>query len=565
MKTTYCGLLLLLIFAQWSVSAQQAPAQSAQSARLDNSLSAVYVTQSATALAAGDLKTVEGLLRVALEFDPKNSDAYYLQGEMYQKMGGKIPEAIKSYQSALDAANWSTYTDSECMLKLAPLLIRTKHYAQAADTLQGIGVSNAAYYLEYAHALAGMGNTFQASNLLQAAQNAYPSDANIAVFRAAIDPIFRAQLARRYLSASAVPSSDKAVLAGLVIDTTDTATKGRLIALYEKSFGFSPQVYAQSLMIATSVTPAQIDNYVTSGLLSDGALTEKLYAALPTGSAKSDLVGKIDAYTGTVNLDTNGDGIPEETATYRNGKLERLVVDPHQDGVPEYDISFSSGVPSSVKLMIDGSPYTLTYGTYPFVATASADTKGDQTTYTLDPERVSFSLFGGKPTVPAAPASFPPRVSAPDSITTHDLFSFAVQIATKNKSTQQPVSLWKKSINDILTMEKQWQSGRYNYRAVFHGGEKYSAEIDMDNDGYYEVHELYRNGKLYKVTYDGDHDGIPGFTLVLQPYPILSWDFNDDGVADEVEKRVNPTTTILEFSTKMNGVFDVVTKEAVKK
>lgn len=566
LKTTYCGLLLLLFLAQWTVSAQQAPPASppSRTARLNTSLSAIYLTQGASALSKGDLKTAAGLLKVALEFDPTSSDAHYLEGEMYQKMGGKIPEAIKSYETALNESNWSKYTDSECRLKLAPLLIRTKRYGEAADTLQGLGASSAEYYLEYARALAGMGSTFQAKNLLRVAYEAYPSDAGVAALRISLDPTFRAQLARRYLSGTEGVPPEKTVLSALVAHTGDLATRGRLVALYDKTYGFSPQVFAESLVGAKNVTTAEIDKYAASGLLSDGALTEKLYASLPTGAAKSDLASKIGSFSGTVTLDTNGDGIPEETAVYKGGKITTLTVDPNQDGVAKYDVTFASDVPKRATVQIDGVPYTLTYGSYPFVATAVSDVNGDETTYTLDPGQVAFSLFGARASVPGAPSSFPPRVEAPDSVTKHELFSFAVKIETKNKSTQAPVSLWKKSINDILTLEQQWQSGRYNYKAVFHGGEKYSAEIDMDNDGYYEVHERYRDGKLYEITYDGDHDGIPGFTLVLAPYPILSWDFNDDGVADEVEKKISPTTTILEFSTKMNGVFDVVKKEVKK-
>lgn len=566
LKTTYrIGLLVILTTLGWSTDAQSVSvAEPADVQHQDTMLSRIYVEQSATALTKKDWTTAGALLRIALEFDSRNSDALYLRGRMYEEMGGSIPQAISAFRAALSFAEWTLYLPSECKLKLAPLLIRTKQYDGALTVLQGMGTATADYLYNVAEALMGAGDRYRARNLLEQAVSAFPTDRRFMVLRIRIDPNYRRNLAAQYLAGVNSVSPAQGVLAALIRDTQDSVEKGHLISLYNRSFPPSPAVFAQSLLALSHVTAVEIDRFVADGLLSNGSLTEELYRHLPAGPAKNRLAQKVADYSGTVGLDTNGDGFDEESADYSAGKLTRLVVDSDQDGVPEYRIDFSNGLPSSVALVKGGTTYRLTYAGYPFLSSATFDLNGERVNYTLEPGRVAFPLFGARRSLPGGPEAFPPLVDPIASLSRQALFAFATQVATTSSSTNQPVSLWKKSIGDLLLLEKQWQGGRYTYKAVYRHGQEISAEIDLNNDGYYEVHERYRDGKLWKVTYDGDHDGIPEFTLVLQPYPTLSWDFNGDGIADEIEKRVSPNTTILEFSTKMNGVFDVVTREVRK-
>lgn len=560
------GIALLLVTLAWSAYAQSSSSSSEPQAvkRQDRLISQIYVEQAANALAKKNWNAVESLVKVALEFDHRSSDALYLRAEALQSQGGEIPKAISSYRAALASDTFKRFTATSCTMKLVPLLLRTKHYREALHDLRGLGNLDAAVLYYNAEGLVGLGRDFQARNLLAQAQAAYPGDARFSLLRVRIDPQYRQTVALRYLGATSSTAIDRRVLVGIVSHTRNPSVKRRLVALYNKYFPPSTTVFAQSLLASSTVTPAQIDRYVSDGLLANGRLTQRLYAHLSPGAARNRLIAKEAAYTGQVGLDTNGDGFNEETAHYSAGTLQSLTVDPNQNGVPEYDVGFSGGVPNTVAFSSGGVTYHLTYGSYPFVAQASVDEKGSRASYTLLPGRVSFPLFGARTSIPSGPAAFPPLVKTSATIGRHELFSFATEIKTTNSVSQLPVSLWKKSIDNIIELEKGWQGGRYTYRAFYHGGQKYSAEIDLDNDGYYEVHEYYRNGKVWKITYDGDKDGIPEFTLVLKPYPILSWDFNDDGVPDEIEKKISPTTTILEFSTKMNGVYNVTTKEVKK-
>lgn len=566
LKTTYLGLLLILTVSQLSMQAQQAvpSGPAANIADQNAKISSIYVDQSSSALAKKDWTTMSALLRVALEFDPGNSDALFLQGEMYEAVGGKISQAIDAYDSALNESHWDRFGETQCRMKLAPLLIRTKQYGRALAVLQGLGTSSASYLENYSDALVGLGRDFKARQLLATAVQAYPTDARLASLRIRLDTSYRSALTEQYLSMSASSSISAAVLVSLIRYTRDAVTKRKLLTLYDKSFSPSPEVYGESLLASGSIGKNEVDTYVSDGLLSNGNLTGELYRKLPSGPTKSYLAAKIGAYSGKVTLDTNDDGIPEETAEYRNGTIDRLVVDSNQDDVPEYDIGFVGGIPRTVEYTMDGLSYAATYGQYPFLSTATSHSADLQTTYSLESDRISLPLFGGRSQLPEPPTAFPPLVRSEKPPSKESLFAFAEQVETKNLKTNTPVSLWKKSINDILLLDKEWQSGQYTYKAVYHGGVKFSAEIDLDNDGYYEAREYYRNGKLYKITYDPNRKSDPEFTLALDPYPILSWDFNQDGLIDEIEKRINPTTTLLEFSTKMNGVFDVNTKEVTK-
>ncbi len=560
-KASSVGILLLLLLPGASLQAQSGADGSPPPnvVKQNDLLSGVYVDQARSALSSGDLKTVAGLLPVALEFNPESSDALYLRALLDERQGGNIPSTISSLRAALESDHWNVYSSSDAVAKLAPLLIRTKDYTAALNLLQGMGTTSADHLYYVAEALVGSGQDFKARNLLEQAEKSYPKDARFAELRIRIDPAYRAQVARTFLRNPGTLA--KSTATALIEYTATPSLSDQLIGTFDKHFGSTPIVFAYSLLAGTAVTSAQIDTYVKDNLLSDGRLTARLFAHIAPGPEKSYLAKKVGEYTGTVNLDTNNDGIPEETATYSAGVLQRLSVDDNQDGVNEYEISFAAGTPTELSLLSHGTHFRLTYADYPFLASAEFTEAGKKTLYTLEPQQVSFPLFGARTSVPSGPANFPPIVKAPNSVGKKELFAFASEVQTTEGAKSTPVSVWKKSLGDILILEKEWNGGQYAYKAVYHHGVETAAEIDVDNDGYYEVREHFNDGKLEKLTYDGNHKGIPEFILTMDPYPVLSWDFNQDGLIDEVEKQVSPKTTILEFSTKMNGVFDVVTKE----
>ena len=563
-KASSVGILLLLLLPAVFTHAQTSAASSPPPnvAKQNVLLSGVYVDQARSALSSGDLKTVAGLLPIALEFNPQNSDALYLRALLDEKRGGDIPSTISSLKAALDSDHWTAFSPNDAIAKLAPLLIRTKAYSAALNLLQGMGTTSADHLYYISEALIGNGNDFQARNLLEQAERSYPKDSRFIDLRLRIDPAYRTQMAQTFLRS---PGSVTGSTATRLIEyTADPTIAARLIGEFDRQFGSTPVVFAYSLLAGKAITSAQIDTYVKDNLLSNGDLTERLFAHIAPGPEKSYLAKKVSEFTGTVTLDTNHDGIPEESATYSAGILQHLSVDKNQNGVNEYEVSFASGTPAGLTLLSHGTLFQLTYGDYPFLASAEFAEAGRKTLYTLEPGQVSFPLFGARTAIPSGPAHFPPVVDPPYSIGKKELFAFASEVQTTQGTQSTPVSVWKKSLGDILVLEKEWNGGRYAYKAVYHHGEETSAEIDVDNDGYYEVKEHFKNGKLEKLTYDGTHKGIPEFTLTMTPYPVLSWDFNQDGLIDEVEKQVSPTTTILEFSTKMNGAFDVVTKEVKK-
>lgn len=563
-KASSVGILLLILLPAASVQAQNAAISSPPPnvVKQNELLSGVYVDQARSALSSGDLKTVEGLLPVALEFNPGNSDALYLRALLDEKRGGNIPSTISSLRAALNSDHWKVYSSTDAVAKLAPLLIRTKAYSAALNLLQGMGTTSADHLYYICEALVGDGKDFQARNLLEQAEKSYPKDTRFIDLRLRIDPSYRAEIAQTFLRNPGALAKSAATT--LIEYAADPSLALQLIGAFDKHFGSTPVVFAYSLLAGKAITAAQIDTYVKDGLLSNGGLTARLFSHIAPGPEKSYLAKKVAGFTGTVTLDRNNDGIPEESAAYSAGVLQHLSVDNNQDGVNEYEISFASGTPTRLTVLSHGTLFRLTYAAYPFLATAEFTEAGRTTLYTLEPEQVSFPLFGARTAVPSGPAHFPPVVNPPTSVGKQELFAFASEVQTTEGKKNTPVSVWKKSLGDILVLEKEWNGGRYAYKAVYQHGVETAAEIDVDNDGYYEVREHFIDGKLEKLTYDGNHKGVPEFTLTMTPYPVLSWDFNQNGLIDEVEKQVSPKTTILEFSTKMNGVFNVVTKEVKK-
>lgn len=531
-------------------------------ATLNSDLSRLYMKEATTAFNSKEWTVADRLVGIALEFNPNNSDAYYLRGEMLFAHDKNIPGAISAYTEALSRSSWHQFDASTCKLSLAPLLIRTKQYERAFRLLETITSDSADYLFEYSSALNWLGKTTAARNTLQSAMQIYPNDYRFAIERIKIDPIYRQAMAEHFLANQDVGRFPASVLAGLIRDTTNTVVKRKLIALYEARFPPSAEVYAESLLASSSVTSSEIDKFVANGSLSDGNLVADLSRAVANTPAAQYLSRKLSTYTGTVSLDLNGDGIPEETATYASGRLTSLKYDGNQDGVDEYSLTFANGLPSSLTLMEGATAYVLDYSKYPFVSSASVTEGGTLTHYTLIPDHVSADVVAGASS--SGFVDFPPRVRPGYIVNRNELFAFSNEVATTVAASAQPVAIWRRSLNDILHMASQWESGSFRYKAVFHGNEKVSAMRDINGNGYYAVKEYYRNGKLWKLTYNGNHGRAPEFILQFDPYPILSWDYDQDGIIDAVEKKLPDGTIVRMFSTKMNGVFNVVTTEAPK-
>ena len=577
----------------------------------DLQLSFVYANQAMTAIRAKDWVTAEGLIGVALQFNPSNSDALFERGVVLEQTPSGIVGAVSAWEAALSAGQWSAHEPDACRLKLAALLYRTKRYAEAVAVLSKMGTNDTADRLEHsALSLAGEGNTAEAARVLEQAVRVHPNNYRLVVERVRIDPAYRHGLAERFLTRTDIGYLPSEVLREIIIDTPQAQQKKELIDVYNLLYPPSARVIGESLLIAEKVSDPMIDQFVAAGGLKEGGLAEQLYASLKTPEGRAYLAAIARKFTGTSDLDTNRDGFTEREAVYASGRIVRLVVDDRQDGQPEFDVQFQDGVPSAVVANHDGIEYHVVYGEYPYVKSVDFTQGEMKTTYTMAPSGFSLRLFeehtdavGQRPATaagdlrrgaafagagsigtvagdpvksaagneaPSGMAALPtsllfPRLASPQPVVTRDLlFGSANTIEEDNLALKVPVTTFRLGVDGILKMESEWEKGSFRYLVEYHGKEKVLGLRDISNDGKFDVAEHYKGGKLVRLTYDPKQDGKPLFWIDFGIYPTLYWDYNGDGVPDAVEKRISPTRTLVEISTKLNGVFDIQTEEVTK-
>ena len=76
-------------------------------------------------------------------------------------------------------------------------------------------------------------------------------------------------------------------------------------------------------------------------------------------------------------------------------------------------------------------------------------------------------------------------------------------------------------------------------------------------NGIFQVSEIWRGGRLVSQEIDTDGDGKTDFRESFGAQPVRAWDYNEDGIDDSRELRGPRGTTVQEFSTALNGVFDL--------
>ena len=80
---------------------------------------------------------------------------------------------------------------------------------------------------------------------------------------------------------------------------------------------------------------------------------------------------------------------------------------------------------------------------------------------------------------------------------------------------------------------------------------------DLDGDGRFEIQEKYVSGRLALLSWDQDGDGNTDYAQELGSKPVMYWDYNDDGVFDSREYEDSRGYTVREFSSKLDGEYDL--------
>jgi tetratricopeptide (TPR) repeat protein len=540
-RSTIAVAIVVLVLAAATVAAQETGPRTA---------AAALVSQAAAARRAGDAAAAADLVRRALELDPAFSNALYLRALMRLADRSTTRQAVDDLRAALGFGTWQDMDADDAAVDLGETLLRTRRPLEAIPLLEGVSArrpadprplvalaaayraagrtdaalaagargrsrfpAEPAFVLGLSAALAGAGRAAAAFTLVAEAAAEAPSDARLAVRQAELetDP------ARR------LASVDRALAAG----STDP---------------LAPVLGLESRPPAASASRF-LGLFLSTGGLSRSDLAERAARAI-TGSA--DLAKQLEkamaTYTGSRELDRDGDGWWEERWEVRSGSIARWTRDANQDGVPEYDAVFADGRPVSMAFETpEGGQSTLYYGEYPWVDRVVDAGPGAGRTWTLAHRSLGAPILGdGGARVPTA----------------GEVVRAAVRLEEPAGSTAGIRSVEMRDGLRVYLEEDANGDGRVDHRLWYERGVPVRGERDLTGDGSFEAVETWTAGVLSQLSVDTNGDGRFDYAETYHPAARL-WDYNEDGRNDSRETSDGAGGLVREFSTRADGRFDL--------
>lgn len=548
-------------------------------------LAGEYLAQARQAFREGRREQAAALLQAALEFQPQSSEASYLYARVLLGEQSGSFRAVSHLLQALEADTWVETDPLEAVTQLSGFYARTRRFAEARRLLDSLEPGAAPANLGsrctpalaaiWARALAGLGQASESEGFLRRALERFPAAADLHLLLA------RQLVARGRSSEAAealrratrvLPESPEAVLALAALERS-AAARAELVDRYLAMGGTDAGAALLALRGAPKDPARYFEHFLRLGgdrqILYVDELQELAQRhrqdAAPQGPAwlriAATLAERAGRYSGARTLDADADGLYEELYEYAGGQLVGWLLDADQDGQPEARVSFSGGVPQSVTLERAQS-VELRYSAYPALATVTFRVGDSRRAYSLFPYQFNAPAFAaetggasgrGAGASAAAPLRlrFRSELPADEARVRRQSYSMTEQ----GPSGERLYHL----LEGAVTRMEQDPDGRGGYRHVVHYDASGPAEgrKDGDGDGRYEIRERYAGGRLAAVFLDADGDGVEEFAQVLGAAPRSSWDYNADGRYDSVEYQTPEGDTVREFSSRLNGVFDL--------
>ena len=100
-------------------------------------------------------------------------------------------------------------------------------------------------------------------------------------------------------------------------------------------------------------------------------------------------------------------------------------------------------------------------------------------------------------------------------------------------------------------------SGKIDHKVWYSNGVPVRGVRDLNGNGVFEVQETWANGEIATIAADTNDNGKIDYRETFGAHPMKSWDYNEDGIIDSREYPDGRGRIVRDFSTAMNGVFDL--------
>jgi len=531
-----------------------------------------YRAYAIEAAEAGRWEDSETILSGAADYADDASDLSYLLALARLKLGRPVGSALEAVRRGLLVSRWDLYSAEQARLLEAECLIRLRAFGEALRSLGGAGHSADADYLTLL-ALRGQSDLHGYSLLMDSALADHPRDTRFPalLFKEAAKGQPSAEelrlvdgaLKRLYFLAETDPSLVLSAQAFI----RDAEERKRLVASYRAT----PAPAALSIPIAIEL--GLLDEAEGIGELFSGTplsltLVRSTFSTLRTEESRTLFGRMANAFSGSILEDGDDDGWIESSAVYASGRLESYAHDADQDGISEFELVFSQGLPVKGSLVFTDPDYLglgpsgleadsarsvslpsrpveaggperlgLEWERYPYLGRAESESS----VYYFGPASFPYSPVQLVPLYPGIPASTP-RVPVPDFVsprmTGRSLVSFAVALERRGCLTADSVERIEFSRGTPWKAVER-SGGRIIAVTDYRNGVPGTRRLDLDADGRYETIQRYaaqdKSPELSETDLDGD--GIFEYRerQLKDGRVERYWDHDSDGVWDRVE------------------------------
>ena len=331
---------------------------------------------------------------------------------------------------------------------------------------------------------------------------------------------------------------------------------------YEQKGGNDPLAPVIALEASPRDASRYLSMFIDQGGLSRQDLVQRVAGAIRgSRSLAATFQPALSGFSGTRDMDRDGDGLYEERWMFTSGVPTAWVRDENEDGVPEYSATFEKGVPASFTWKSDPkTDLTLKFNSYPSVESVEEKTASGaarQRSFLLEPFSVAVPFLGkGIPVplgglAPSIPAGF--RLPGPG-----ELLRASYRVEEYGADGTTVVRRIDLSHGKRVYMEEDTLgSGTLDHRVWYRDGQPVRGARDLNGSGKFDVEETWKNGTLSSIAVDTNGDGKVDYRERYGASPMKSWDYNEDGIVDSREYPAGRGTIVREFSTALNGEFDL--------
>jgi len=469
----------------------------------------------------------------ALEYNPANSDALFLQARLdYTDKGMNLHEIVSHLELAWEYGNF-VYSDVNRFLAYYMSRMFEAHLYQKAEDLYRILPASLKNSQEIMY-LAQKGRLYRGFSD-KSIEEFFKSDQKKAMVLYPFDGRFRLMdLMTRPLAASDILFfkdkrilMDKQLLRLSLLKTPFSRNRSLLMSVWSEYYNDSLTDSVKNILghESWSLYPEDLNDLLTA---------THLLVLLGESDKALVLADHFRDQSGELSYDSDSDGFDDTWYILEGGYISSLKRDLNRDGNPEMEVLWNSGKIISVLLKDFTRTKKYSYDRYPYVTEISLSSSDDRFLYKIKPGVFSFEWQ-----------------ALTDNRAGHILFLETLPFSHIDESTFRKKAYTRESVNLV--------SGRHEVHFYNELGQitkilKYSEKssdksismeiwkawkpvyiyLDGQGDGFFETCFFYYNGRKAGFMSDYDQNGSKEFYHgFFKNHEYKLWDFNEDGQLDE--------------------------------